>query len=144
VAHHCDEVGFTILDLETGKATPVSLPDEVTSDMQLGTARFSPDGSRIAFAAMTGGHGQIEGTRGYIAVSDNLSLSGTSQVIVASQPGEWFTVLGWLSDDRLVLHSYSAGPSGWPAVWTVRADGSGLVKLAEGTFLSGRWYTALY
>lgn len=138
VAHHCNEGGITILDLETGKATLVSLPDQVTSDLQLGTVRFSPDGSRIAFAAMTGGHGQIEETRGYVAISDNLSLSRSSQVIVTSEPGEWFTVVGWLSDDRLVLQSYSADPTGrhWPAVWTVRADGSGLVKLADGTFLA--------
>jgi tricorn protease-like protein len=65
-----------------------------------------------------------------------LSLSQDSRVIVASEPGEWFSVVGWLSDDRLVLQSHSAGPSSWPAVWTVRADGSGLVKLADGTFLA--------
>jgi hypothetical protein len=58
-------------------------------------------------------------------------------VIVTSEPGEWFSVAGWLSDDLLVLQSHHAGPSGWPAVWTVRADGSGLAKLAEGTFLAG-------
>jgi hypothetical protein len=57
-------------------------------------------------------------------------------VIVKSEPGEWFSVAGWLSDDLLVLQSHAAGPAGWPAVWTVRADGSGLVKLAEGTFLA--------
>jgi hypothetical protein len=138
VAHHCDEGEITILDLETGKASRVSLPDEVTSDMQLGSARFSPDGSRIAFAAMTGGTGQIEETQGHVAISDNLSLSRSSHVIVTSEPGEWFSVAGWLSDDRLVLQSHSADPSGrhWPAVWTVRADGSGLVKLADGTFLA--------
>jgi hypothetical protein len=137
VAHHCDEEEITILDLESGKATPVNLPDQVTSNMQLGSARFSPDGSRIALAAMTGGYGQIEETRGHIAVSDNLSLSRSSHVIVTSEPGEWFSVVGWLSDDRLVLQSHAAGPDGWPAVWTVRADGSGLVKLADGTFLAG-------
>jgi hypothetical protein len=139
VAHHCDEGEITILDLETGEATPVSLPDQVTSDMQLGSARFSPDGSRIAFAVMTGGTERIEETQGHVAVSDNLSLSRSSHVIVTSEPGEWFSVAGWLSDDRLVLQSHSADPSGrrWPAVWTVRADGSGLVKLADGTFLAG-------
>jgi hypothetical protein len=39
-------------------------------------------------------------------------------------------------DDRLVLQSHYAGPDGWPAVWTIRADGSGLVKLTDGTFLA--------
>jgi hypothetical protein len=85
---------------------------------------------------MTGGTIQIEGARGYVAISDNLSLSHSARVIVTSEPGEWFSVVGWLSDDRLVLQSHTTSPNGWPAVWTVRADGSGLVKLAEGTFLA--------
>jgi hypothetical protein len=136
VAHHCDEGEITILNLETGKAIPVNLPDQVTSDMQLGSARFSPDGSRIALAAMTGGTERIEETRGYVVVSDNLSLSRSSHVIVTSEQGAWFSVVGWLSDNRLVLQSHAAGPDGWPAVWTVRADGSGLIKLADGTLLA--------
>jgi hypothetical protein len=86
---------------------------------------------------MTGGYQQIEDTQGYVAVSDNLALSSSAHVIVASEPGQWFSVAGWLSDDQLVLQSHSAGPGGWPAVWIVRADGSGLVKLAEGVFLAG-------
>jgi len=137
VAHHCDEGRVTILNPETDQATPMLLPAQITSDMQLGSVRFGPDGSRIAFAAMTGGYEQIEETRGYIVVSDNLSLSHSLHVIVASQPGEWFSVVGWLSEDRLLPQSPRAGPDGWPAVWTVRADGSGLVKLAEGTLLAG-------
>jgi hypothetical protein len=137
VAHHCDEGGITILNLVTGKTTPVSLPEQVTGELQLGSARFSPDGSRISFAAITGGTGQTEDIRGYVAISDNFCLSPSSHVIATSEPGEWFSIAGWLSDDRLVLQSHAAGPSGWPAVWTVRADGSGLVKLAEGIFLAG-------
>jgi hypothetical protein len=137
VVHHCDERGMAILDLETGIAAPVSLPSELAGELQLGSVRFSPDGSRIAFAAMTGGYQQIEGTQGYVVVSDNLDLSRSAHVIATSDPGEWFSISGWLSDDLLVLQSHGAGPGGWPAVWTVRADGSGLVKLAEGVFLAG-------
>jgi tricorn protease-like protein len=137
VVHHCEEGGMAILDLETGNATTVRLPDQVTSELLLGSVRFSPDGSRIAFAAMRGGYQQIEGTQGYVAVSDNLGLCPSSHVIVTREAGEWFSVAGWLSDDRLVLQSHPVGPDGWPAVWTVHADGSGLVKLAEGTFLAG-------
>jgi tricorn protease-like protein len=135
-AHHCDKGQITLLDLETGESTAVSLPDPIISNMELGSVRFSPDGSRIAFAVMTGGYERIEETRGHVAVSDNLSLSRSTHVIVTSEPGEWFSVTGWLADDRLVLQSHHAGPNSWPAVWTVRADGSGLIKLAEGTFLA--------
>jgi hypothetical protein len=136
VAHHCDEGQITLLDLETGVATAVSLPDQAASGAHLGSVRFSPDGSRIAFAAMTGGVGLIEETRGYVAVSDSLSLGDGSHVIVTSEAGKWFSVVAWLSGDRLVLQSHDAGPEGWPAVWTVRMDGSGLVKLADGILLA--------
>jgi hypothetical protein len=139
-AHHCDSGQITLLDLETGKSSAVSLPAPVTGDMELGSVRFSPDGSRIAFAAMSGGSGMPEETRGYVAVSDSLNLSGVSRLIVSSEPGQWFSVAAWPSPDRLVLQSHHAGPDGLPAVWTVRADGSGLVKLAEGTFLAAFVY----
>jgi hypothetical protein len=134
VVHHCDEGQITLLDLETGKMTTVSLPDQVANGVHLGSVRFSPDGSRIAFAAMTGGISLIEETQGYVAVSDH--LGGGSHVIAASEPGEWFSVAAWLPGDRLVLQSQYAGPDGWPAVWTVRTDGSGLVKLADGILLA--------
>ena len=134
VAHHCDEVQITLLDLETGKATTVSLPDQVADGAHLGSVHFSPDGSRIAYAAMTGGIGRIEKTRGYVAVSDG--LSGGSCVIATSEPGEWFSVAAWLPGDRLVLQSHHASPDSWPAVWLIGADGSELVKLADGIFLA--------
>jgi hypothetical protein len=136
VAHHCDEGQITLLDLETGVATAVSLPDQVDSGAHLGSVRFSPDGSRIAFAAMTGGIGLIEETQGYVVVSDSLSLGDVSHVVVTSEAGKWFSVAAWLPGDRLVLQSHCAAPDGWPAVWTVRTDGSGLVKLADGIFLA--------
>jgi len=134
VAHHCDEGQITLLNLETGQVTAVSLPDQTPSDALLGSVRFGPDGSRIAFAVMTGGMGLIEETRGYVAVSDG--LGGSSRIVATSEPGEWFSVAAWLPGDRLVLQSHDAGPDGWPAVWTVRMAGSDLVKLAEGVFLA--------
>jgi len=136
VAHHCDEGQITLLNLETGVATAVSLPDQVASGAHLGSVRFSPDGSRIAFAVMVGGIGLIEETQGYVVVSDSLSLGDGSSVVVTSEAGKWFSVAAWLPGDRLVLQSHDAGPDGWPAVWTVRTDGSGLVKLADGTLLA--------
>jgi hypothetical protein len=136
VAHHCDEGKITVLSLVTGKAIPVLLPDQVRGDVQLGSVHFGPDGSRIAFAARTGGTEGVEEVQGYVAVSDNVNLSQSSRVIVTSDPGEWFSVAAWLPGDRLVLQSHASGPDGWPAVWTVRTDGSGLLKRVEGTFLA--------
>jgi hypothetical protein len=135
VVHHCDEGQITLLDLETGKMTTVSLPDQVANGVHLGSVRFSPDGSRIAFAAMTGGISLIEETQGYVAVSDH--LGGGSHVIAASEPGEWFSVAAWLPGDELILQSHHASPDGWPAVWLVGVDGSDLFKLANGIFLAG-------
>jgi hypothetical protein len=134
VAHHCNESEITVLDLDTGRATSISLPEHVRSDVQLGSARFSPDGSRLAFAAMVGGVQMAEGTRGYVAVSDG--LSGGSHIVATSATGDWFSIAAWLPGDMLVLQSHPAGPSGWPAVWVARADGSELIKLGEGTFLA--------
>jgi hypothetical protein len=134
VAHLCDEGQITLLDLETGQATAVGLPDQAPNDALLGSVRFSPDGSRVAFAMMTGGIGMVEETRGYAAISDG--PSGGSRIIATSQAGEWFSIVAWLPGDTLVLQSHSAGPSGWPAVWAARTDGSELVKLTDGTFLA--------
>jgi len=134
MAHHCHQGQITLLDLETGAVTAVSLPGLATGDALPGTVRFSPDGSRIAYAVMTGGLGMTEQTRGYVAVSD--SLSSGSQIVVMSELGQWFSVAAWLSGDWLVLQSHYAGPDGWPGVWTVRTDGSGFGKLADGVFLA--------
>jgi hypothetical protein len=135
LAHHCDEGEVTLLDLETGATSGrISLPAQTFSDAQLGSVRFSSDGSRIAFAVMTGGYGMSEETQGYILVS--VSLNGDSRVVATSETGEWFSVAEWLSGDTLVLQSHNAGPYGWPGVWTVRADGTGLTKLLDGTFLA--------
>jgi uncharacterized protein YraI len=134
LAHHCDGVQITLMDLETGQTTAISLPEQMTGGAHLGSVRFSPDGSRIAFAVMTGGYGLVGETQGYIAVSDG--LSGGSDIIATSEPGEWFSVAEWLWGDTLVLQSHNAGPYGWPAVWTVKADGNDLIKVADGTYLA--------
>jgi hypothetical protein len=134
VAHHCDEGQITLLDLETDQAAAVGVPDQMASGAQFGSVRFSPDGSRIAFPAMTGGVELLEETRGYVAVSEG--LGGDSHIVATSEPGEWFSVVAWLYGDTLVLQSHHADPDGWPAVWLVGADGSGLVKLVDGFFLA--------
>jgi uncharacterized protein YraI len=134
VAHHCNAGSITLLDLLTGESNSVRIPESTPGDTHVGGLRFSPDGSRIAFAVMTGGYGIMDETQGYIMVSDN--LGGDSHVIATSEPGEWFSVAEWLWSDTLVLQSHYAGPDSRPAVWVVQADGSGLFRLTDGTFLA--------
>jgi hypothetical protein len=43
------------------------------------------------------------------------------------------------ASDTPVLQSHYAGPDGWPAVWAIQADGNGLVKLIDGTYLDVFW-----
>jgi hypothetical protein len=133
VAHHCLGSGIAVLNLETDETTVVDLPDGVPGRAALGGVRFNSDGSRIAFAALAGGAEPATDTRGYVMVSDG--LSGGSRIVATSRPGEYLKVAGWLSDDMLVLQSFSIGPDGEPAVWVVGTDGTGLVKLADGVFL---------
>ena len=81
----------------------------------------------------------MEASQGYVAVSD--SLDSPSRIIATSEAGEWFSVAEWIwgFGDILVLQSHNAGPDGFPAVWTVRIDGSELVKLADGTYLEAAY-----
>ena len=71
-----------------------------------------------------------------MAVSDG--LSGASKLIATSQPGEYFTVMGWVNADTLLLQSNAlqCNPACTNAVWTVKIDGSGLTKITDGTFLT--------
>lgn len=135
VAHHCHEGRITLLDPQTGEIAAIGLPGEIPADACLGGGRFSPDGARVAFSATTGGFG-VGGAadgRGFVLVSDD--HRGGTHVVAESAPGEWFSVVAWLWDDRLILQPHSADPAVWPAVWSVRTDGSELTKLADGVFL---------
>lgn len=64
------------------------------------SARFSPDLTRVAFALAKR---DPENEQGWVAVSDG--LSGGSKLIVTGQPGEYFTIVGWLNADTLLLQS---------------------------------------
>ena len=50
VADHCTPNVITIRDLSAQTATAIQPPAEITDAAMLGSARFSPDGQRVAFA----------------------------------------------------------------------------------------------
>jgi hypothetical protein len=133
VADHCAKTSIAIRDLSSGQTTTIQPPADVNGFGFVGSARFSPDLTRVAFALAKGDPGNEQG---WVAVSD--SLSGGSKLIVTGQPGEYFTVAGWLNADTLLLQANQlmCNTTCTNSLWTVKIDGSELTHVADGTFLT--------
>lgn len=127
VAYHCSEKGIGVFDLRTSKSSSITLPTTVAQAKALGNVRFSPDSTRVAFAAA---RSNADDEQGWVLVSSG--LSGASKVIATSAAKDYYELIAWANADTLLLQTHNPQP----AVWTVRADGSGLAKLADGQFLS--------
>jgi hypothetical protein len=134
VADHCSPYVITVRSLDTGHSVTI-LPPAVVKDRSIvGSARFSPDGSRLAFA---GAKGDPEAEQGWLAVSNGLGSS--SSLIITSQPDQYFVVLGWLNDSTLLVQTNTSMCRAAECpnqVWTVAVDGSSQIKVAEGTFIT--------
>jgi tricorn protease-like protein len=118
--------------LSSGQTTTIQPPADVTGFSLVGSARFSPDLTRVAFALAKR---DPENEQGWVAVSEG--LSGGSKLIVTSQPGEYFTIAGWLNTDTLLLQSNQVTCTTCAtSLWTVGSDGAGLSKVTDGTFLT--------
>ena len=133
IADHCAKTSIAIRNLSSGQTTTIQPPADVTGFNFVGSARFSPDLARVAFALAKGVPGAEQG---WVAVSD--SLSGPSKLIATSEPDRYFTVASWLNADTLLLQSNSltCTPTCTNSLWTVKIDGSGLTHIADGTFLT--------
>lgn len=62
-------------------------------------------------------------------------LSGASSLVWAGDVGGFYTVVGWLDDEALLLQWNGVLDSSQTSVWIVNASGADGYKLAEGTFL---------
>jgi hypothetical protein len=132
VADHCTQNVITIRDLQTGTSTTIQAPADVTSYRLMGSARFSPAGDRVAFALA---QGNPDNEQGWVAVADR--TGSTSTMILAGEAGSYYTVLGWLDDQTLLVQSNTFGSSNaGNQLFTVGADGSNLTKVADGSFLT--------
>jgi hypothetical protein len=133
VADHCTEGRITVRDLTSGQTSEIQPPAEVTEAGALGSARFSPNGSQVAFALA---RRNPEGEQGWVAVSDG--LGGGSRLIATSEPGQYFTVAGWLNSNTLLiqLNSLQCTPLCQSSLWSIGVDGSGMTRLGEGVFLA--------
>ena len=133
IADRCAKTSIAIHDLSSGQTTTIQPPADVTGFKIVGSARFNPDLTRVAYALAK--H-DPDAEQGWVAVSD--SLSGGSKLIVTGKPGRFFTVAGWLNADTLLLQSNSLMciPTCTRSLWTVKVDGSGLTHITDGTFLT--------
>jgi hypothetical protein len=133
IADHCVKTSITIQDLSNGQTAQIQPPTDVTGFKFVGSARFNPDLTGVAFALAKG---DPNDEQGWVAVSDG--LNGASKLILTGKPGEYFIVAGWLNANTLLLQSNTllCNPTCASALWTIATDGSGLTKVADGTFLT--------
>lgn len=137
VAHHCDDDRdhlhiITLNGSQISASTDVYFPKELLGVAQIwGSARFNGSGTQVAYALALG---NPEAEQSWVAVSVNENLNGNtdSKVIATSEVGSYFTVLGWLNADTLLLQSYGEAPR----VWSVSVSSGALTQLAEGEFLA--------
>lgn len=132
VADHCTQNVITIRDLQTGKTVTIQAPSDVTGYQAMGSARFSPTGDRVAY---TLAKRNPDNEQGWVAVA--ASSGGESKLILTGDAGSWYTILGWLDDQTLLLQSNSVNlPNVSNQLFTVGVDGSNLTKVAEGSLLT--------
>jgi hypothetical protein len=133
VADHCTPDVITIRDLQTGGASTIQAPPDVVGYRLMGSARFSPDGSRVAFALA---QGDPNDERGWVALGDR--SGGMAKMILVGDAGSSYTVLGWLDEQTILVQSSSivCDLTCGNELITVGADGSNPTKVADGSFLT--------
>lgn len=133
VADHCAKNVITVRDLSNGQTSTIQPPAEVNNFGLMGSARFSPDGQKVAFAMALG---DPTAEQSWVAVSD--SLSGASHLVLTGQPNQAISVAGWLSDSTLLLQvsPLNCANGCAPEVWQVNTDGSNLLKVADGSYVT--------
>lgn len=130
VADHCTQGVITIRDLQSGGTVTIEPPTDITDYRQMGSARFSPDGSKVAFALAKG---NPDAEQGWVAVGD--SAGGGSKTILVGNVGSFYMVAGWLDDQTVLVQSYSvACATCTNEIFTVTLDGASPTKVADGTF----------
>jgi hypothetical protein len=132
VADHCTPDTITVTDLQDGTATAIPAPVEVTSYRLMGSARFSPSGNLVAFAMA---QGNPDDEHGWVAVAS--SSGGTAKLILTSDAGTYYNIVGWLNENTLLVQSISVNnPNGVNQLLIVGSDGSNLTAAAQGIWLA--------
>ena len=110
-------------DIASDKLTAIPLlPDQV----QAGSPVYSPSGDWLAYAVA---RGQPDNEVGKAAV---VPAAGGQPQVIATFSGGYVHVAAWIAENRLLLESIQNDGS---SIWTVNRDGSGLVKVADGSYV---------
>jgi hypothetical protein len=135
IAEHCSQNFIRVRDLSSGGTISYQPPAEITTGSQLaGSARFSPDGSHLAYAVA---RGTADNEQGWVVVSP--TDVSESRVILSSSEKSYYTVAGWLDDQTLLVQSTNlqeCTPYCPSELWVVGSDGSNPYKVADGSFLA--------
>jgi hypothetical protein len=135
VAEHCWQKTIRIRDLTTGGDVIFNTPADISNGSQLaGSARFSPDGTKLAYAV---GKSVQDAEQGWVVVSD--TALDNSKVVLTSPAGSYYTIAGWLDDQTLLVQSTNpldCAPLCKSELWTVKSDGTEAQKVADGSFLA--------
>jgi hypothetical protein len=125
---HCVGGQITIRDLRTGTKAFLRLPEALAGHMS-GSARFSPDGSLVAFGIGLGSADADE--QCWLAVGP--STGGKAKVVWTGRRGDMLGVLGWLDGASVLLQTGAvAGPTTW--VQTLRLGDRASTIVASGMF----------
>ncbi len=115
-----------------GPTTTVQAPPTIPGKAAIGSARFSLDGRRIAFALASTDLAQVIS---WVAVSDGLG-GGATQVL-QSQPNEQYSVVAWLSPTDVLLQSHLVDCTDLcDALYVVNLESGDRVKIADGVFVA--------
>jgi hypothetical protein len=132
VADNCTLDVITVRDLQNGTTATIQAPTDLIGFRLMGSARFSPSGDRLAFAMA---QGNPDDELGWVAVGD--STGGASKLVLVGDAGSYYSVLGWLDDQTLLVQANTLGnPNVGSQLFIVGADGSNLTKVADGSLLT--------
>ena len=133
VADHCVQNVITIRDIQNGETTTIQTPADAAGYRLLGSARFSPDSNRVAFALA---QGDPSNERGWVAVGD--STGGLAKLILVGEAGSYYTVQGWLDDQTVLVQSNPIMCNGACSsqLFTVGVDGSNPTRVADGSLIT--------
>jgi hypothetical protein len=132
VADNCTQDVITVRDLQSGTTATIQPPSDVIGFRLMGSARFSPSGDRVAYAMA---QGNPDDEHGWVAVGDR--SGGMSKLVLVGDAGSYYTVLGWLDDQTLLVQANTLGnPNAGSELLTVGADGANLTKVADGSLLT--------
>ncbi len=132
VADACAQNEITVRDLQSGSTTTIQAPSDVSGYKLVGSARFSPSGSQVAFALAK--HNPDD-EQGWVAVGS--TTGGTAKLVLTGEAGFFYNVVGWLDDNTLLVQSYSVNnPNAANQLVIVGSDGSNPTKVADGSLLA--------